>query len=321
MEFPTRRHFHHDGLRLAYHLSGPEGGPLVVLLHGWPELSYSWAHQIPAIAAAGYRVVAPDLRGFGGSDAPHGLGHYAIAQMVGDVEALIDHLGADTATVIGHDWGGIIAWQAALMLGDPAVVAGGRVSRVASICTPLVREAPVDPLAIFERRFGPDHYFLVFNREPDATAALFARDPDAFFATMMRTVPKDYEMGSAFTYIPRNFAAHLASGRGVPKGQILSGADRAVYAEGYRASGFHGGIALYRNTTENWELTRGLRLRVTQPALMVSPEDDRLLPPSATDHMPELVDDLTRVTIPDCGHWAMWERPDAVNRVLVEWLG
>ena len=320
MQFPEAQFFHTDGLRLACYGAGPESGEPVVLLHGWPELAYSWAHQMPALAAAGYRVFAPDLRGFGQSDAPQGVEHYGIAQMVGDVEALLDHLALPEVTLVGHDWGGIIAWQAARMLGDPAVLPGGRIRRVASICTPLVRHAPVDPLRIFRKRFGERHYFAVFNAEPDATAELFARDPDAFFRLMMRTMPKSYEMRDGFTYIPDNFRTFLEHGAPEAPGQVLSDAERAVYVGAFMTSGFAGGINLYRNTTANWELTRDLSERVTQPALMVSPEDDRLLPPSSTDHMPGLVPKLLRVVIPDCGHWAMWERPEAVNRVLLDWL-
>ena len=90
MDFPEPQFFHHDGLRLAYFEAGSKRGEPVVLLHGWPELAYSWAHQMPALAESGYRVVAPDLRGFGRSDAPEGVEHYGIAQMVGDLEALLE---------------------------------------------------------------------------------------------------------------------------------------------------------------------------------------------------------------------------------------
>ena len=318
--FPEPRYFHHDGLRLAYHAAGPTDGEPVFLIHGWPELPYSWAHQMGALADAGYRVVAPALRGFGRSDAPHGKSHYAIEQLVGDVEALIDHLGYNAVTLIGHDWGGIIVWQAARMLGDAKRHAWGRVARVASISTPMVRQAPVDPLRIFRKRFGDDHYFLVFNEEPDGTAALFARDPDAFFRLIMRGVPEDYEMTSEFTHIPKQFAEFL--GRGAPpvKGSVLTDAQRDVYAKAYARSGFHGGIGLYRNTTENWKLTEGLSERLTTPALMISPANDMTLPPESTDHMPALCDDLQRVILPDCSHWAMWEKPTEINALLLDWL-
>ena len=319
--FPAPSHFQHDGFRLAYYAAGPADGPPVYLLHGWPELAYSWAHQMPALAGAGYRVIAPELRGFGASDAPHGKEHYAIAQLVSDLEALMDHLGHRTITLVGHDWGGIILWQAARMLGDPAVVEWGRIDRVASICTPMVRQAPVDPLKIFRKRFGDDHYFLVFTEEPDETAALFARDPDAFFRMVMRGIPEGYAMESRFTHIPKQFREFLDRGAPEVKGGVLTPDQRRVYVDAYTRSGFHGGIALYRNTTENWELTQGLSERLTQPALMISPELDMTLPPSSTDHMPALIDDLERVILPDCSHWAMWEKPEEVNALLLGWLG
>ena len=319
--FPEPRYFDNDGLRLAYHAAGPATGEPVILVHGWPELPYSWAHQMDWLGAAGHRVVAPALRGFGASDAPHGRDHYGIAQLVGDLEALLDHLGAKTCTLIGHDWGGIIAWQAARMLGDPAVLDGGRIRRIASISTPMVKQAPVDPLAIFEKRFGREHYFVVFNREPDATAELFARDPDAFFRLMMRSTPAGFEPTSEFAHIPRKFAEFLAAGAPDVKGSVLSPEQRAVYADAYAKSGFHGGIGLYRNTTENWELVAGLREWCSQPALMISPERDVTLPPSSTDHMPEYCAHLERVVLPDCGHWAMWEKPQEVNQLLLDWLG
>ena len=322
--FPAPRFFRHDGLRLAYHESGPEGGEPLILLHGWPEIAYSWAPLFPHLAGAGFRVVAPDLRGFGASDAPRAAGaaksHYSIAQMVGDVEVLLDHFGLRTATLVVHDWGGIIGWQAARMLGDPAVVEWGRVRRIASISTPLVREAPVDPLRILERRYGPEHYFLVFNREPEATAELFARDADAFFRLLMRTTPPHAQMRAEFAQIPKNVAEYLDAGAPELPGSVLDADARARFVEAYARSGFHGGIALYRNTTENWELVRGCNGPLTQPALMVSPERDLFLPPEVTDHMPEMCRDLERVVLPGCGHWAMWERPGKLAEVLLEWL-
>ena len=318
--FPAPEFFDHDGLTLAYYTAGPEAGEPVYLVHGWPELAYSWAHQMPALAEAGFRVVVPELRGFGASEAPHGKEHYATPQLVGDLEALIDHLGHSQATLVGHDWGGIIVWQAARMLGDPAVVEWGRVPRVASICTPMVKQAPVDPLAIFRKRFGDDHYFLVFNEEPDATAELFARDPDAFFRMTMRGIPEGYKMESRFTHIPKQFREFLERGAPEVKGSVLTDDQRKVYVDAYTRSGFHGGIGLYRNTTENWELTQGLDERLTQTALMISPELDMTLPPSSTDHMPALIAELERVILPGCSHWAMWEKPVEVNRLLLDWL-
>ncbi len=303
-----------DGYQIATYFDGPKDGPVVILIHGWPELAYSWKTTVPPLVEAGYRVVTYDLRGFGASNAPHGVEHYAIEQMVGDLEAVINSYTSEKVTLIGHDWGGIILWNAARMIAE-------RIERVVSICTPHIKHAPVDPLKIFRKRFGEDHYFLEFNKCPKEVEDLFNRDPNAFFHFMFRTTPHDIKMDSKFTYIPKNFAKYLDQGAPSLPGSVMSNKDRSVYARAYTQKGFHGGIALYRNTTHNWELANGLSEKVLQPALMLSPEDDLILPPSSTDHMPEIVPHLTRQIIPNCGHWAMWDNPEAINHALINWLG
>jgi len=314
MNFLTPNFISSGGYQIASYSEGPIDGPVVILIHGWPELAYSWKTTVPPLVAAGYRVVAYDLRGFGCSDAPRGIEHYAIEQMVGDLESVINSQAASKVTLIGHDWGGIILWHAARMIAD-------RIKRVISICTPHVKHAPVDPLKIFRKRFGADHYFLQFNESPKDVESLFARDPDAFFRFMFRTTPPGKEMDKKFTYIPKSFAEYLENGAPSLSGAVMTDADRKVYSQAYERRGFHGGMSLYRNTTHNWKLAEGLSERILQPALMLSPQDDLLLPPSSTDHMPTLIPNLTRQTIPNCGHWAMWDNPDAINRAIIDWLG
>lgn len=314
MDFSNPRFLSSDGCRIATYTDGPKEGPVVILIHGWPELAYSWKTTVPALVGSGYRVIAYDLRGFGHSDAPHGVEHYAIEQMVGDLEAVIEAQTDSEVTVIGHDWGGIILWHAARML-------SGRINRLVSICTPHVKHAPVDPLKIFKKRFGGEHYFLKFNENPDEIATLFARDPDAFFRLMFRTTPSGKQMDKKFTYIPKSFAEYLDSGSPPLSGAVMSDEDRQVYVKSYKKSGFHGSISLYRNTTHNWNLAKGLSEYITQPSLMLSPEDDLLLPPSSTDHMPVIIPNLTRQIIPNCGHWAMWDNPDAINKAIIDWMG
>lgn len=303
-----------DGYHIATYRDGPEDGPLLILIHGWPEISYSWKPTVPALVKEGYRVITYDLRGFGASDCPKGVEHYAISQMVGDLESVLNAQNRDTATLIGHDWGGIIMWHAARMLSR-------RIDCLVSICTPHVRQAPVDPLKIFKKRFGEDHYFLEFHTRPEEIETLFHSNPEAFFKLMFRTTPAGTVMDKKFTYIPKSFEQYLQNGTPELAGAVMSQEDRNFYAKAYQRSGFHGGMSLYRNTTQNWELAQGLSERVTQPALMLSPEDDVLLPPSTTDHMPMIVPHLTRQTIPNCGHWAMWDNTKQINAALVNWLG
>lgn len=313
MDFSRPSFISSDGFKIATYSDGPEDGPLLILIHGWPEIAYSWKLTVPALVNAGYRVVAYDLRGFGASDAPRGVSHYSISQMVGDLEAVLEAQGRANADLIGHDWGGIIMWHAARMLAD-------RFDRLVSICTPHVKHAPVDPMKIFKKRFGPDHYFLEFQNRPDAVEALFKSNPSAFFELMFRTTPSGKTMDKKFTYIPKSFSAYLEQGSPPLPGAVMSAEDRAVYAEAYQHSGFHGGMCLYRNTTENWELAKGLSEHIIQPSLMLSPENDLLLPPSSTDHMPNIIPRLTRQIVPDCGHWAMWDNPDFINNAIVKWL-
>lgn len=309
----TPEYIDNAGLKLAVYTAGPDDGPPILLIHGWPEIAYSWSLVMPILAKAGYRVVAPDLRGFGRSDCPADMSDYRIDRLVGDIEAVLDFYGYDKAVLCGHDWGGIIVWHAARMIAH-------RASKVISICTPHIHRAPVDPVKIYKKRYGDDHYFVHFNQRPGEADALFVRDPDGFFRLMFRTVPKGTQARHDMFYIPKKFGEFLDAGSPPLKGQILTDAQRAVFVDNYKRSGFAGGINLYRNTGANWEYTADLTDRIDLPTLMISPEDDLLLPPSLTDPMPDMISDLTRVTIPDCGHWAMWEQPEAVADAILTWL-
>jgi len=268
---------------------------------------------MPVLAAAGYRAIAVDLRGFGASDAPLSADHYGIAQLSGDLEALLDHLGLSDVILCGHDWGGIIVWHGARMMRP-------RVSHVISVCTPHVRLAPIDPIEIFRRRHGDDHYFVDFCDHIGRADALFAQDPDGFFRMMFRTTPPETVLQSHHFHIPKNFAAFLKSGAPALSGAVMSDKDRAVYTRAYEQSGFHGGLNLYRNTTENWRLGQGMSLYISQPSLMISARQDLFLPPETTQPMSDMVPDLERHIIEGCGHWVMWEQPDALNKILLDWL-
>lgn len=308
------RYIDRGDVTLALYEDGPTDGPPLLLLHGWPELAYSWAPVMPLLADAGYRVIAPDLRGFGASDCPNKVEDYHITEMVADVEAVIDDLGISSIPVIGHDWGGIILWHAARMIPK-------RISHVVSICTPFVRQAPVDPIAILRKRFGDEHYFVHFNDRMGEADKLFARDPDGFFRLMFRSVPDNVtEATPDFAFIPQKFEAFLDKGAPDLPGQILTPEQLAVYADTYAKTGFSGGINLYRNTTANWEYAAGLPDKITQPTLMISPDRDLLLPPSLTDAMVGRVEDMTRKVLQGSGHWAMWEQPEALSAMIIEWL-
>lgn len=152
-------------------------GPLVVLCHGWPELSYSWRHQIPAIAAAGFHVVAPDMRGFGRTSAPAGIHEYSIFDTVGDMVALVAALGVKQATIVGHDWGAPVAWHAALF--RPDIFTG-----VAGLSVPPPargRGRPLDTL----RESGITNFYWQYFQAPGIAEREFERDVDLTIRTLL----------------------------------------------------------------------------------------------------------------------------------------
>lgn len=302
-----------DGFQIATYPHGPDDGTPVILIHGWPELAFSWATTVPALTAAGYRAIPYDLLGFGKSDGPRETSHYGIANVVGHLEAVLDHFGIEKAILLGHDWGGIILWNAVRMLKHRTIAA-------ISISTPHVGRAPVDPMAIFEKRYGKDHYFIEFRDNTDAVEELYNSDPDAFFRMMFRTTPTGMTLTPELTHLPKRFKAYLSSGAPDNGAMVLTPAQHKVYADHYARTAFLPGMNYYRNTTANWELSEGLSTQIDVPSLMISPEDDFILPPSTTDGMVKTVPDLTRVTIPACGHWAMWDQPEAVNAAITGWL-
>lgn len=302
-----------NGEQLAIYQAGPADGVPLLLIHGWPEMAYSWAHQIYALAEAGYRVIAPDSRGFGHSTCPKDPSGYRIDKICDDLEAILDHLNIEKSVLCGHDWGGIIVWNAARIIEH-------RVSGVIGICTPHMPRAPIDPMQIFEQRHGKDHYFVAF-KEIGAAEAVFEQDPKAFFRMMFNKPRPGAKPSSGMYYLVKRFQQYLDAGApriGVP---IMSDEDIEVYAGAYQKSGFHGGINYYRNTTPNWEYSANMVETISQPSLMLSAELDTFLPPSMADPMEKLVGDLERVTIKDCGHWAMWEQPEAINAAMIDWLG
>ena len=264
------------------------------------------------MAGAGYRAIAPDLKGFGGSDAPRDKALYDIHHMTDDLARLLDALAIERAVFCGHDWGGAIVWPMAQR--HPSRVAG-----IIGVCTPHRAPPPIPPLAILEKRFGPQHYFIQFQQE-EAPEALFSSDVERFFRLMFRRPPRKEDiarLGARIFDLPGRFRDGPPPG---PGSLILSEGDLAVYVDAYRRSGFHGGINLYRNVDRNYALMKDADPVIRAPALMISAANDVFLPPEAADGMEAIVPDLEKGVIPDCGHWVMWEQPAALNTVMIDWL-
>jgi len=287
-----------DGVQLQARVEGPADAPVLVLLHGFPELGYSWRHQIPALVGAGYRVVVPDLRGYGASDVPEDIDAYNIEVLAGDVLALLDHVGAERGVVIGHDWGADVAWKTAWM--HP-----GRVLAVAGLSVPFVPRAPAPPLELMRRGMG-DEFYIVWFQTPGVAEQAMSRDVWRTLAT------------------PRVWDAQWAqdTSEDPPRPAFMSQEEFAVYVEAFERTGFAGGLAYYRNIDRNWELTAPLQgRRIEPPALFLTGERDpvrRFMPAEAMDGW---VSDLrVNAVVPEAGHWVNQEAPEAVNRELLGWL-
>jgi len=296
---------------LSVHEAGE--GPAVVFCHGFPELAYSWRHQLPAVAAAGFRAIAPDMRGYGGSSRPAATTDYDMAHLTGDLVGLLDALDIERAVFVGHDWGGIVVWQMPLL--HPTRVAG-----VVGVNTPFIPRLPMAPIEAFRMLAGEDHYIVQFQ-EPDAPEAMLSSDIPNLFTSLMRSgVSPETVAEMAAAIEGAGFAAVL----GGPKlGEaLLDDDDLAVYVDAFTETGFGGGVNWYRNFDRNWAATPeqdGARIDGV-PCLMVVAEWDPVLVPALSAGMPELIDDLEMTQFDRCGHWTPSERPAELNALLTDWL-
>jgi len=315
-----------NGVRLAYYEAGPRGGVPVILCHGFPELAFSWRHQLKALAEAGRWVIAPDQRGYGLSSRPEAVEDYDIAHLTGDMVALLDHVGAEKAIFCGHDWGGIVVWQAPLR--HP-----GRVAGVIGLNTPFMPRAPADPIEIMRRRFGEDMYIVHFQRPDEADTVLNGNVAKAMNFFLRRPLAGQLPSGgvsgsvlsdgerapgeSAFALIRMLEAYDPAFD---PRETFLTADELAVFVDTFERTGFTGGVNWYRNMSRNWRASEGTSDHIAAPSLMVMAELDAVLPPSAADGMEAWVPDLEKALIARSGHWTQQEQPEAVNAVIIDWL-
>lgn len=311
-EFPEPNRIATNGIELSVHLAGPKDGQPVLLAHGWPELAWSWKHQLPVLAREGYRVIAPDLRGFGRSDAPNAAAEYGIDTLVGDLTGLLDALGHDKAVFAGHDWGGIIVWHAAMLAPE-------RVAGAIGVNTPHLPRGAEPPTTYFREVGGEDHYILRFQAHGE-TEAIFEGREDEFFEFIFASAPPADKLDDLFpevTHIPRHFQRFTGRDE---RHIVVPPADRKVFADAYRKTGFGPGMNLYRNFDANWARMEGVDHRLAMPCLMIGAECDFMLPPRLAGWMPALCSDLEMETIRDCGHWTMWEHPEQLSAHMIDWL-
>jgi pimeloyl-ACP methyl ester carboxylesterase len=314
--FPAPTMVKSNGIRLAVYEEG-KGFP-VILCHGFPELAYSWRHQLPALARAGYRAIALDQRGYGASDRPGAAEAYSIDQLCNDLVGLMDARGIQKAVFCGHDWGGFVVWMMPILHPD-------RVAGVIGVNTPLNKPFPAPPISMLREVRGPDNYVIKFQ-EPGVADKALAADVRKTFLMLMRR--GGLFNAREFAKLPpdapeRKFQLLKALERPVDAfgGEpILTDKELDVFVRTYQKTGFTGGINWYRNIDRNWQLTRNRKYQIDVPCLYVGAEDDVVLPPSSADGMEKFIPKLDKVTIKACGHWTQQERPEEFNRIVIAWL-
>jgi pimeloyl-ACP methyl ester carboxylesterase len=310
---------------ISIHTVAVGEGPMVVFCHGFPECWYSWRHQLPVVAAAGFRAVALDMRGYGGTTAPGATSDYTLSHMVGDVVGVVAALGERQAVVVGHDWGSPIAWYCALMRPDVfRAVVGMSVPYVAPAVLP-----PGVTIASRMREAAADRqYYRLYFQEPGVAEANLEADVYRTVRGFLYSVSGDVVTDGVFErgwdgYFPveQDFVQQLVVPEDLPP--WLTEGDVRFYASVLSRSGFHGGLSWFRNyDTQPAILAPFVGATITAPSMYIAGENDRIAAnPSALEKFPTSLPGLRGVhVLPDAGHWIQQERPLEVNDALVAFL-
>ncbi|WP_374576060.1 alpha/beta fold hydrolase [Phenylobacterium sp.] len=305
-----------NGINMAYYEAGPREGVPVIFCHGFPEIAYSWRHQLAAFEAAGVWAIAPDQRGYGLTSRPDAVTDYDMEHLAGDLVGLLDHLGVEKAVFCGHDWGGLIVWQLPLLHPD-------RCAGIIGLNTPFLRRPPMDPIGGMRAVFGDQMYIVWFQTPGEADAAL-AEDVDKTMRFFMRrpqaigaAAPAQEGERPTFAFGP----ALKAWDKSDTAYQLLTPEELKVFVDSFERTGFTGGINWYRNMTRNWERSADLPTRIDGlPCLMIMAEKDAVLSPAMADGMEAVIGDLEKVLVEGSGHWTQQEKPDEVNRLILDWM-
>jgi len=300
------------------HIAEQGQGPLVILCHGFPELWYSWRHQLPALAEAGYHVVAPDQRGYGQTDCPDAIDAYTLLHLTGDIVGLVQALGAERAVIIGHDWGAQVAWSCALLRPD-------LFSALGLLSVPYVPRPDVRPTAIMQHFAGEQQFYQQYFQEPGKAEAEFEADVRTTMLKFLYAGSGDAPLEQRLRLVFDKSAKCLDSAT-VPARlpTWLTEQNLDVFTKEFERTGFRGGLNWYRNVDRTWELTpflRGAKLR--QPSLFIAGENDVVvtLARQAIENIKDAMPNLrTKVLLPGAGHWIQQERPTEVNTLLIEFL-
>ncbi|WNJ17437.1 alpha/beta hydrolase [Pontibacter sp. G13] len=302
--FPSSTMIPVNGVELEVFEAGQENqGNPIVLCHGWPEHAFTWRHQIPALVKAGYHVIVPNQRGYGRSSRPAEVTHYDIEHLTGDLTALLDRYGYEQAIFVGHDWGAMVVWWLTMLHPN-------RVSAMIALSVPYQPRGPKPWIEMMEEYFGPDYYFVHFNRQPGVADAVLDEYASQFLRNLFRKQipPQAPQPGMAFIHL-----AQAPEPLGEP---VMSEQELAVFVASFEATGFTGSINWYRNLDRNWHLLADADPIIQQPALMIYGDQD-VIPkfPGLSQFVPQ-VEEMSL----DCGHWIQQEKPEETNRAILNWL-
>ncbi len=303
-DFPKPSLIAVNGIELEVFEAGRENaGNPIVLCHGWPEHAFSWRHQMPILAAAGYHVIVPNQRGYGNSSRPSIVSDYDIAHLSDDLIALLDHYGYEDATFVGHDWGASVVWGLALL--HP-----GRVNKIINLALPYQARTEKPWIEFMEEFLGGDNYFVHFNRQPGVADAVLDESVSQFLRNMFRknVPPAPPELGMMMINLARAEA---------PLGEsLMSDNELAVFVFAFEKAGFTGSINWYRNLDRNWHILADVNPIIQQPTLMIYGDRD-LIPKS--ENLTDFVPNVDVVNL-DCGHCIQQELPDETNEAILNWL-
>jgi pimeloyl-ACP methyl ester carboxylesterase len=279
-----------NGIRLFCLEAGPPDGPLVLMLHGFPELAYAWRHQVAALGAAGFHAVAPDLPGYGRSDKPDVT--YDCEWINACLIGVVDALGHEQAVVAGHDWGGLLVWMMARQYPE-------RVAGVIGVNTPDFPRTPIPPVQLLRQIFAETPIYIIQFQERGLAEWVLSwgRGADDF--------------------IDMIFGAARSNNSDAFPPSVLD-----VYKDAFRPAGaLTPPIEYYRNMDRNWELMAPIADRtIDVPCLMISATDDPVLTPAMSEGMEERVPNLERIVIENCGHWTQQERPEETTAAMLSYL-
>ena len=299
-----------NGIQLSVHISGPEHGQPIWLLHGFPECWYSWREQIRALAAAGYRVFAPEMRGYGQSSSPAEIVDYELLTLCGDIQQAMDHFGHEQVVMVGHDWGAVVAWHLALL--EPE-----RVTRLITMSVPFAGRARRPVIEIMRELYADRFNYILYFQAPGVAE----RELNADIERTLRLFMQDQDV-----FLQKKPAsATLLEGVSAPEAlpQWCSREDLDVYVQAFAEHGFRGPLNWYRNFERNWQRTEPLAgKQVLQPTLFLMGDRDPVgvFEAHTLKRMPDSVPHLEQHVLANCGHWIQNEQAQQVNALMLGFL-